>query len=180
MSVLKILRLGHPKLRIHSRAVTRRELRTKRFQNFLDRLVITCKKSNGVGMAAPQVGVNKRIIIVYVNPKNPRYLGKNKFPLTIVINPEVITKAKEKEADWEGDLSADLRGLVPRPIQCTVSGVDRYGERVTYVLEDAFHARVFQHEIDHLDGKLFIDKVKDKKSISETAMWRKYHKQKST
>jgi len=174
--MLKVIRLGHPKLRLKSKIISRGKLSEQRFQKFLDDLAKTCVASNGVGIAAPQVGVNKRVIVVHVDPKNPRYRNKHPFPLTILINPKVIARSIEKKEDWEGDLSANIRALVPRALTCTVSGLDRFGKEVSYELTDDFHARVFQHEIDHLDGVLFIDKVKNKKSFTEFAEWKKYWK----
>jgi len=175
---LKVIRLGHPKLRLKSKPVSGKKLQEQRFQKFLDNLAKTCLANNGVGIAAPQVGVNKRVIVVHVDPTNPRYRNKNPFPLTIVINPKVIIRSSIKKEDWEGDLSANIRALVPRPIACTVIGLDRFGKDVRHELSDDFHARVFQHEIDHLDGTLFIDKVKNKKSFTEFAEWKKYWKDK--
>ena len=93
MANLTIVRLGHPALRAKSKSVTKKELATKTFQNFLDGLASVCDKNNGAGIAAPQVGVNKRVIVVHVDPKNPRYPDKKPFPLTIVINPKIIKKA---------------------------------------------------------------------------------------
>lgn len=176
MSTLKIVRLGNPVLRARSVRVTKRELRTKRFQTFLDKLAATCVAGNGAGIAAPQVGVNKRVIVVYVNPKNPRYPDRTPFPLTILINPKVISKSKVIKEDWEGDLSVDLRGLVPRAAACKVKGLDRQGKEVLINLTDNFHARVFQHEIDHLDGNFFIDRVRRKETITELAEYKKYWK----
>ena len=108
MSKLEIIRLGHPKLRRKSLAVTKRELKTKRFQDFIDDLCTICDANNGAGIAAPQVGVNKRVI-VHVDPKNPRYPDKKPFPLTVVINPRITKRSKKLEEAWEGDLSANLR-----------------------------------------------------------------------
>lgn len=177
MQQLKIVRLGHPALRLKSKPVKKRQILTQSFQKFLDQLADICLKHNGVGIAAPQVGVNKRIIVVYVDPNNPRYPNRKPFPLTIVINPKVTARSTEKREGWEGDLSADLRGLVPRSVTCTVIGQNRKGENVSYTLDDDFHARVFQHEIDHLNGVLFLDKVKKKTSFSEYETWKKYHQQ---
>ena len=173
---LEIIRLGNPILRQRSLAVKKRSLQTKTFQIFLDNLVFICQSHDGVGIAAPQVGVKKRIIVVTVDPKNPRYEGKKPFPTTVVINPKIITKSAKTKEDWEGDLSADLRGLVPRSVSCSIVGLDRYGKLVRYDLTNDFHARVFQHEIDHLNGVLFLDKVKNKKSFSEYNEWKKYWK----
>ncbi len=173
-----MIRLGNPILRQKAHPVAKRSIQTKTFQKFLDDMVDICLKNNGAGIAAPQVGVNKRVIVVHVDPKNPRYPNKNPFPLTIIVNPKVVRHAKQIKEDWEGDLSADLRGLVPRPVSCTVVGLSRTGEQVTYELTDDFHARVFQHEIDHLDGIMFMDKVKRKNSFSEYEQWKKYWKDK--
>lgn len=176
---IKIIRLGNPKLRLRSKAVKKRELKGKRFQKFLDDLTTLCVKNNGAGIAAPQVGVNKRVIVVHVDPTNPRYPGREEFPLTIIINPKIIKKSKEIKEDWEGDLSVDLRGLVPRSESCIVKGLDRFGKEVEFNLDYDFHARVFQHEIDHLDGTMFIDRVKNTKSFSEYKEWKKYWKKKA-
>lgn len=178
MTVLSVVRLGHPALRAKSEPVSLQEIKTKKFQNFLDNLAETCNKNKGVGIAAPQVNINKRVIIVHVDPKNPRYPDKNPFPLTIIINPRLLRVAKNTEEDWEGDLSCSLRALVPRPTSCTVTGLDRNGSKVTHKLDYNFHARIFLHEIDHLDGIFLLDKVTCKETICEPAEWKKYWKNK--
>jgi peptide deformylase len=178
MSNLEIIHLGHPKLRRKSLAVTKRELKTKRFQDFIDDLCTICDANNGAGIAAPQVGVNKRVIVVHVDPKNPRYPDKKPFPLTVVINPRITKRSKTLEEAWEGDLSANLRAKVPRPDSCTVEGLDRDGNKVAFDLDYSFHARVFQHEIDHLSGVMMIDRVKRKETICELPEWEKYWKDK--
>lgn len=175
---LKVVRIGHPALRAKSVPVTHEELATKRFQNWLDKLADIVVKERGAGIAAPQVGVNKRVIVVYVDPKNPRYPGRPFFPLTIIINPKVVSKSKEIKEDWEGDLSSNLRALVPRAKKCVVSGWDRTGKPIEFKLNKDFHARVFQHEIDHLDGVFLLDRVKRKETVSELAEWKKYWKDK--
>lgn len=174
MPALKIVRLGHPALRKKSKPVTTRELSSKSFQRFLDNLAETCIKNKGAGIAAPQVGVNKRVIVVHVDPKNRRYPNRKYFSLTIVINPKIIQRSKKQKEDWEGDLSANIRALVPRARTCTVIGLNRKGEPVVYKLADDFHARVFQHEIDHLDGVFLLDRVRRKETISEFAEWKRY------
>lgn len=176
METFPIIRLGNPVLRNKSKKVSLGEIKTKKFQEFLDKLSQTCNTHDGVGIAAPQVGVLKRVIVVVVDPKNPRYENKKPFPLSIIVNPEVVGHSSVLQDDWEGDLSANIRGLVPRPISCLIKGLDREGKEVKYDLSDDFHARVFQHEIDHLDGILFLDKVKRKKSFSEYETWKKFWK----
>jgi len=178
MKILKVIRLGHPALRTRSKPVSKKTIGTKSFQTFIENLAQTCIKNNGAGIAAPQVGVNKRVIVVHVDPKNPRYPNKKSFPLTIIINPKIIKHSIDKKEDWEGDLSVGIKALVPRFITCTVAGLDIKGTKVTYKLTNDFHARVFQHEIDHLNGVCFIDRVKNKKTISELPEWEKYWKNK--
>jgi peptide deformylase len=179
MSKLEIIHLGHPALRAKSKTVTKKELKSKAFQQFLDDLCAICDANNGAGIAAPQVGINKRVIIIHVDPKNPRYPGKKPFPLTAIINPKVVKKSKALEEGWEGDLSASLRAKVSRPVNCVVEGLDRRGNPVRYELDYGFHARVFQHEIDHLSGIMMIDRVKRKETICELPEWEKYWKDKA-
>jgi len=178
MAVFRLIRLGNPILRSKSQPVPLEKIKTVSFQAFLDKLAKTCLAHQGAGIAAPQVGKNIRVIVVHVDPKNPRYPGRKYFPLTIVINPQISNPSKKMQEDWEGDLSVDLRGLVPRSLQCTVTGLDRNGKEVTFDLQNDFHARVFQHEIDHLDGVMFVDKVEKKESLSTYEMWKKYWKDK--
>ncbi len=171
---LEIVRLGHPALRAKSRRLSRSELMAPETQTFLTQLAELCLASNGAGIAAPQVGVNVRAIVVHVDPKNPRYPGKKAFPLTVLVNPVVKWRSGEKNEDWEGDLSAGIRAKVPRASACIVSGLTPSGKSVVLELSYDFHARVFQHEIDHLDGKFFVDRVRDKTTITETAEWEKF------
>jgi peptide deformylase len=178
MQSLHIVRIGHPALRKKSSRVSKSELKNETFQQFLDSLIAICDKNSGVGIAAPQVGVNKRVIVVHVDPKNPRYKNKKLFPSTVIINPKVMSKSKKLREDWEGDLSCNLRALVPRPVTCSVLGLDRLGNTVVYNLTYDFHARVFQHEIDHLNGIFLLDRVKNKQSICELDEWKKYWKNK--
>ena len=179
MTKLKIIRLGHPSLRKRSRSVKMHEIKTESFQNFLNELSELCIKFEGVGIAAPQVNVNKRIIVVHVDPKNSRYKDRNEYPLTIVINPKIIQLSNALQNDWEGDLSCDLRAPVPRAINCKVIGLDRDCNQIELTLNDPFHARVFQHEIDHLNGILLLDRVKQKDTISEIPEWKKFWKDKN-
>lgn len=171
MKTFRMIHLGNPILRKRSLPVPVGKIHAKLFQTLLDRMAATCLRNNGAGIAAPQVGVNERIIVVHVDPKNTRYPNKKPFPLTIVINPRIVKRSRETKEDWEGDLSFNLRGLVPRSTTCRVEGLDRNGKDVRFELTDDFHARVFQHEIDHLDGVLFLDRVIRKESFCEYKEW---------
>ncbi len=176
VSKLTIIRIGHPSLRARSVRVLKSDLKNTEFQKFLDNLASICVNNDGAGIAAPQVGVNKRVIVVHVDPTNPRYPHKKAFPLTIVLNPKIISRSKKMKDDWEGDLSSNIRAVVPRPIKCVVQGINREGQIVRYDLDNDFHARVFQHEIDHLNGIFLLDKVKRKETITEYKEWKKYWK----
>src|SRR5262249_32047923 len=134
MPPLPIVRLGHPSLRMKSKPVTRSELSQPHVQTFIDNLVDTCLAAKGAGIAAPQVGVNRRIIVVNVDPKNSRDPEREPFPLTVIVNPQVTKRSREIDEDWEGDLSADIRALVLRAKSCSVSGWDRNGNEVTFQL----------------------------------------------
>ena len=115
MSIFRMIQLGNPILRTKSKSVPLKELQTKTFQKFLDKLSNTLTKGLGVEIAAPQVGINKRVIVVSIDHKrSPQYDAKKEFPLTIIVNPIVVKHANEIKEDWEGDLSVDIRGLVPR------------------------------------------------------------------
>ena len=126
-----------------------------------------------MGIAAPQVGVNRRVIVVNIAGEALQKHSTAEFPPTIIVNPKVSHRSEATEEDWEGDLSFDLRAMVSRPISCVVRGWDRYGVPVEYKLS-GFPARVFQHEIDHLDGVLLLDRVKHLETIGELEMWQKY------
>lgn len=178
MKDLVVQELGEPVLRQRARSVRKRELKSKTFQQFLDALAAVCVANLGVGIAAPQVGVSKRVIVVHVDPKNSRYPNRPGFAQTIVINPKIIRKSKVMVEEWEGDLSVDLRGQVPRAKTCVVAGLDRDANPVEYKLTEPFHARVFQHEIDHLDGRFFIDRVRREETLTTVAVWEKYWKPK--
>lgn len=173
MPVLPIVRLGHPSLRLKSKPVTREELASPAVQRFIDDLIETCVAANGAGIAAPQVGVNRQIIIVNIAHENPRYPARGSYPRTVAVNPIVRQPAKEQEEDWEGDLSANVRALVPRPRSCQVHYWDREGREQKISLE-GFPARVFQHEIDHLHGFFLTDRVRKVETICEVEAWENY------
>jgi peptide deformylase len=123
-------------------------------------MIVTMKEYDGVGLAGDQVFESKQIAVLEVSD-NPRYPEKSKIPLTILINPEITPLSEEMEDDWEGCLSIpDLRGKVPRYKKIRVQALDRNGKALDFVAED-FHARVIQHEFDHLNGKIYLDRMRD-------------------
>jgi peptide deformylase len=133
----------------------------------MDQLIYTAEQANGVGIAAPQVGTSDRLFIVASRP-TPRYPHAPVMEPTIMINPQILSHSSEQVKDWEGCLSVPgVRGLVPRYPAIAIEYTDRQGDRHHQELTD-FVARIFQHELDHLNGILFIDRVEStEKLISE-------------
>jgi peptide deformylase len=160
MSILKVARLGHPVLRKVTETVSQRELQSPAWQKFIDDMIETMKEYDGVGLAADQVHESKQIAVLEV-ADNPRYPEKPRVPLTVLVNPTITPLSEEMEEDWEGCLSIpDLRGMVPRYKSVRVQALDRQGKEIDFVANE-FHARVIQHEFDHLNGKVYLDRMRD-------------------
>jgi peptide deformylase len=115
---------------------------------------------NGAGLAAPQIGVSQQVVIFGVG-KNPRYPQAEEVPYTVLINPQLEAVGSEMEEGWEGCLSVPgMRGLVPRHARLRYRGYDQFGAPIDRTVE-AFHARVVQHEVDHLQGVLYPMRIRD-------------------
>lgn len=174
MAVLDIVRIGEPVLRAVAEPVDESQLATPGFQRFLDDLVETMRAANGAGLAAPQVGVSKRVFCVEVHD-NPRYPYKPDLDLRVLVNPELRVLSDETFTSWEGCLSIpDLRGALPRALEVEVSYLDRDGSRVTEEIR-GLSAVTFQHEQDHLDGILFVDRVEDTRALATWDVFRRLH-----
>lgn len=157
--ILKVARLGHPVLRMKARPVPVAEIRKPGLQSFLHDLIQTMQEYDGVGIAAPQVHVASQVAVIRVD-RNPRYPKAPRIPLTVLINPRVRPVSKGLQEDWEGCLSVEgLRGCVARWRRVEVLAYNGRGERVRF-LASGFLARVIQHEWDHLQGKVFLDRMK--------------------
>jgi peptide deformylase len=173
VSILKVARLGNPVLRKATEPLSLNELRSPAIQQFIDNMVETMKDYDGVGLAADQVHESKQIAVLEV-ANNPRYPKKPTVPLTILVNPRIAPLTDEMEDDWEGCLSIpDLRGQVPRFKTIQVEAWDRKGARVRFVAS-GFHARVIQHECDHLNGKVYLDRMTDFTSLSFLSEFARY------
>ena len=160
MSILKVARLGHPVLRRVAEPVSEKELRSETTGQFITDMVETMREYDGVGLAADQVHVSKQIAVLEV-ADNPRYPEKPAVPLTVLINPMITPLSEELEEDWEGCLSIpDMRGKVPRYKSIKVQTLDTRGAAFEFVAT-GFHARVIQHEWDHLHGKVYLDRMSD-------------------
>ena len=158
MAVRQILRMGHPTLSKVAQPLT--EFNTAA----LDRLIVdmfdTMADYDGVGLAAPQIGESLRIVI-FGFEHSERYPNAEPVPTTILINPVIEFLGAEQQAGWEGCLSVPgLRGLVPRYAHIRYRGFDQTGTAIDRTVKD-FHARVVQHEVDHLDGILYPQRIED-------------------
>ena len=159
MSVLPIVEIGHPALRERSREVSAEELTSERIQQLIDDLIETKRVANGAGIAANQVGETVRIAIAEVEPDNPRYPYKPPLPLTVLVNPVIEPLDDELVLINEGCLSIpNLRGEVPRNVSVRVTYLDRDGVEHSEAWR-GLSAGTFQHEVDHLDGVLFVDRA---------------------
>jgi len=156
--IREVLRMGDPRLWQKSLPVTR--FKTPELEELLQDMRDTMAHLNGAGLAAPQIGVLLRVVIFGVKA-NPRYPGVEEVPDTVLINPELTALSDELEEGWEGCLSVPgLRGVVPRYRQLHYKGRDEKGMPFERTVE-GFHARVVQHEVDHLDGVLYPMRIRD-------------------
>ena len=173
MAILKVAQLGHPVLRKVSSPVPVERIRTPDFQRFIDDMIETMREYDGVGLAAPQVHVSSRVATIEVEA-NPRYPNAPEVPLLVIINPEITPISVEKEEDWEGCLSVrNMRGKVPRFAALEVSALDRDANPIKFSAEQ-FFARVVQHEIDHLDGKVYLDRMRDLTTLTHLQEFSRY------
>jgi peptide deformylase len=176
VTLLKIAHIGHPILRTRARELSREELLSDATQAFIDDLIETMRDANGAGIAATQVHNPVRIFAVEVKD-NPRYPYKPNIPLTILVNPVIEPLTTETFENFEGCLSVpNLRGVVERLTEVRVTGLTRDGEPFERRAR-GLTAGTFQHELDHLDGILFVDRVKDPKTLCTWAEFDRYHKQ---
>jgi peptide deformylase len=161
---LKVARIGHPVVRAAARAVSVEELASLEIQRLLDDMVETMHEYDGVGLAAPQVHVGLRLAVIEVGKDDER--SERAVPLTFLVNPEVTPLGQAAVLGWEGCLSIPgLRGEASRWAGVRLSALDRAGR--PFVMEArGFFARVIQHECDHLDGGVYLDRMRDMRSLS--------------
>jgi peptide deformylase len=158
MAIQTILKMGHPLLAEVAGAVARFD--TPELAALIADMDDTMRAAHGAGIAAPQIGVGLRVVIFELQ-ENPRYPHVAPVPYTVLVNPVINPLDAEEEDGWEGCLSVPgLRGLVPRARRVRYQGYDQSGARIDRTVE-GFHARVVQHEVDHLDGVLFPQRVRD-------------------
>jgi peptide deformylase len=167
-----IAQLGHPILRKIAEPVP--DIQSEKIQMTIKHMMECVKEAGGVGIAAPQMYINARIFILCSKP-NKRYPDAPSMEPTAIINPEIIEMSNDMVTDWEGCLSVpSMRGLVPRHQQIKVRYYDQKGSENIEELQ-GFVARIFQHELDHLDGLTFIDRIESAKDLfSESEWYRQY------
>jgi len=176
MSVREITTAGDPVLRERAREVSAEELRSPGVQRLIDDLIETKRAAHGAGLAANQVGETLRIAVVEVEPGNPRYPYKPPVPLTVIVNPVLEPLDDELVEINEGCLSVpDLRGEVPRHVTVSVRYLDREGSEHEEVRR-GLTAGTFQHEVDHLDGILFVDRVRDPTTFATWEQFERHHR----
>ncbi len=174
MSVRKVIRMGHPTLRELASPVDLKTLKSDDFKELLIDMYDTMKAEGGIGIAAPQINVPLQVTLIELPENNERYGDMSGTPLMIIINPKMTYLTDEKQGFWEGCLSVPgLRGFVERPKKIQVDYVNEHGEEKNLVVED-FLATVFQHELDHLFGKLYIDRITDTTKISYSEEFSQY------
>jgi len=173
MAILKVARLGHPVLRQVAAPVPVTEIRSAETQRLIEDMVETMREYNGAGLAAPQVHILKQITVIEVHG-NPRYPDAPDIPLTVLVNPVVTALTEETEDGWEGCLSVpDMRGMVSRYTTVRLEAYDRDGTKMDVVAKE-FFARVIQHEAEHLNGIVYLDRMKDFSTLTHLAEWNKY------
>ena len=176
MTVREILQIGHPALRRPARKVAPGELSSGAVQELIDDLIETMRHARGAGLAATQVGEDLRITVMEVEA-NERYPYKPPLPLTVAVNPVVtFNPAGPTFMVNEGCLSVPLRGDVRRHMDITVTYLDRHGEPLTSRVT-GLTAGTWQHEVDHLDGILFTDRVEDPTTLATWDEFSRHHRQ---
>ena len=176
MAVRQIRQIGDPILREKCRAVSPEELASPAMQAFIDDLIETMHAANGAGLAAPQVGNPVAIAAVHVKD-NPRYPYKPDIPLTVFVNPVITPLGDETAMLYEGCLSVpDLRGRVRRHMRIRVDAIDRRGAPMCFEAK-GISAGTFQHEFDHLQGVVFVDRVEDRSTFSTWANFDRHHRE---
>lgn len=177
MPVRPIVRLGHPALRTPAEPVDQTRLSAPEFQSLIDDMFETMLEAGGVGLAAPQLGIGLQLFVyAVIDPDAEAESDGEEQPpeLKVLINPAIDPRPGELVYDWEGCLSIpDLRGLVPRHPAVRVHASDRDGRALGYRAE-GYEARIIQHEYDHLNGVVFLDRMRDLHSLAFGAEWEEF------
>ena len=172
-ATIPIVRLGHPALRTSAESVPPERLAEPEVQTLIDDMLATMEAASGVGLAAPQIGLGWQLFVyIAVDPDSEE--GFEAAERKVLVNPAVEPAPGELVYDWEGCLSIpDLRGLVPRHPEVRVHALDRHGEPISFVAS-GYEARIVQHEFDHLNGIVFLDRMRDFRSLAFEEEWEEF------
>jgi peptide deformylase len=174
MAVREVIRMGHPTLREKARPLSKEEILSKDTKQLVQDLFETMDEYEGIGIAAPQVGVAIQLAIIGIAEENPRYPDQAASKTYIVINPTITVLDETTQGFWEGCLSVPgLRGYVERPRKIRIDFLDMDARLNTIILE-GFLSTVFQHELDHLTGTLYVDRIKDKTKLAFNEEYAKF------
>jgi peptide deformylase len=169
--LLNVARMGNPILRRKAEEVAPARIEEPEFQDFLDSMILTMHEYEGVGLAAPQVHQSLRVVVLH---EEAGIVEEGEEPLTVLINPRITPLTQERSSMWEGCLSVPgLRGKVSRPNRVRLAALDRTGKRIDLELK-GFAAIVIQHECDHLDGVLFLDRIEDRRELAFEREFERY------
>ncbi|GMU74245.1 MAG: peptide deformylase [Candidatus Campbellbacteria bacterium] len=170
--VLPRTEFGNPVLRKKAKRVSPGFLKTRKFKDLIQRMIYTMRRVGGVGLAAPQIDVSLAIAVMEMHPTPTRPKLPHKGPI-VIVNPKITRFSNKKVPDWEGCLSLKgVRGSVPRSESITVSYTNEQGKRITEKASGLW-ARIFQHEIDHLNGVVYVDRMKDMKTLMTFSEFKK-------
>lgn len=174
MAIRKVLRMGHPVLRQRARPLDPAAIGTPAFEALIADMADTLDDYGGIGLAAPQIGESIRVAVIEIAGGPTRYGELAPMPFTVFVNPTIEVLDPATRGYWEGCLSVPgLRGFVERPQHVRVEYLDRAGAPRELVLE-GFLATVFQHEFDHLDGVLYIDRLSDPRLLAYDEEFMRY------
>lgn len=167
MALLKVIKLGNPVLRQQALPIDLSEIKTSAFQQLVDDMFETMYDEPGIGLAAPQVARSQQLVVMDCP-------GEGGFPATALINPHIAFYGPEQAESWEGCLSVDgLRGKVTRPSLVRVQALDRHGEPLDFEAT-GLYAVCIQHELDHLIGKVFLDRMTDMSTLTQLEEFEKF------
>ena len=177
MSILKVARMGHPMLRQKTAPVPAGDIKSVRIQRLIDDMFETMSEYSGIGLAGPQVHEGARIFVAGLRASDKPLVDlspDSEMPFMAVVNPELSRVGDTVDEGWEGCLSVpDIRGLVPRAHQIKVDAYDRKGRRIQFTAS-GLPARVIQHETDHLDGILFVDRMQSLGTLTFMDEYQRY------
>lgn len=174
MAIRKVARMGHPVLRQKARDLTPEEIRSPEIRSLIQDMVETMHEYGGIGLAAPQVHESINLALIDYTEENERYPGKGSQPLSVFINAKITVLDETEQGFWEGCLSIpEIRGLVYRPRKIQVDYLD-HEAKSRRVVAEGFLATVFQHELDHLQGKLFVDRIRDTTKLAFLEEYRRH------